>query len=173
MPLRMAFNSCVFDHPRHSACPRYHFRSSLASAASTMTTFNVQPIFISPIEITHLAHVARGKACAVREIRLQKLCRCDRRALFRALTDGFTDGADFIHLRKFSGENFRKFSVHDTVIGRFFNVHGFSYNLRCRACDVLLFHYISTVFRTLTRFSSQGLNGKYEACFVEVNFIST
>ena len=85
-----------------------------------MTTFNVQPIFISPIEITHLAHVARGKACAVREIRLQKLCRCDR-----------------------------------------------------RAWDVLLFHYISTVFRTLTRFSSQGLSGKYEACFVEVNFIST
>lgn len=121
----------------------------------------------------HLAHVARGKACAVREIRLQKLCRCDRRALFRALTDGFTDGADFIHLRKFSGENFRKFSVHDTVIGRFFNVHGFSCNLRCRAWDVLLFYHISTVFRTLTRFSSQGLNGKYEACFVEANFIST
>ena len=166
MPLRMAFNSCVFDHPRHSACSRYHFRSSRASSASMITTF-------AHLLPAHLAHVARGKACAVREIRLQKLCRCDRRALFRALTDGFTDGADIIHLRKFSGENFRKFSVHDTVIGRFFNVHGFSCNLRCRAWDVLLFHYISTVFRTLTRFSSQGLSGKHEACFVEVNFILT
>ena len=38
---------------------------------------------------------------------------------------------------------------------------------------ILLFYHISTVFRTLTRFSSQGLNGKYEACFVEANFIST
>ena len=71
-----------------------------------------------------------------------------------------------------SGENFRKYSVHDTVIGSFFNVHGFSF-LRCRAWDVLLFRYISTVFRTLTRFSSQGLNGKREVCFVEVNFILT
>ena len=152
MPLRMVFNSCVFDHPRHSAYSRYHFRSSLASASGARCA---------------------GKSLCGQEIRLQKLCRCDRRALFRALTDGFTDGADFIHLRKFSGENFRKFSVHDTVIGRFFNVHGFSCNLRCRAWDVLLFYHISTVFRTLTRFSSQGLNGKYEACFVEANFIST
>ena len=123
-----------------------------------------------------------GQAVAVDDERVERVADAyaarlgvqdDRRALFRALTDGFTDGADFIHLRKFSGENFRKFSVHDTVIGRFFNVHGFSCNLRCRAWDVLLFYHISTVFRTLTRFSSQGLNGKYEACFVEVNFIST
>ena len=58
-------------------------------------------IFIDLIKIAHPAHVAQGKACAVREIRLQKLCRCDRRALFRALTDGFTDGADFIFRREF------------------------------------------------------------------------
>ena len=99
MPLRMAFNSCVLT---------IH---GIAPAPDTICA-HLLP--------AHLAHVARGKACAVREIRLQKLCRCDR-----------------------------------------------------RAWDVLLFRYISTVFRTLTRFSSQGLNGKYEACFVEVNFIST
>ena len=69
------------------------------------------------------------------------------------LLNTIRSGIDFVHLRKISGENFRKFSVHDTVIGSFFNVHGFSF-LRCRAWDVLLFHYINTVFRTLTRFSS-------------------
>ena len=53
-------------------------------------------IFISPIKIAHPAHVAWGKACAVREIRLQKFCGSDGCALLRALADGFADGVDFI-----------------------------------------------------------------------------
>ena len=74
--------------------------------------FHCQPeerfvIFVSPVKIAHPAHVAWGKACPVREIRLQKLCRCDCRAFFRAAADCLTDGIDFVHLRKISGENFR------------------------------------------------------------------
>ena len=88
-------------------------------------------IFIDLIKIAHPAHVARGKACAVREIRLQELCCCDRRALLRALADGLADGIDFVHLRKFSGKNFRKFVVHGAVIGRFSDIHGFSFPRWC------------------------------------------
>ena len=84
-------------------------------------------IFISPIIIAHPAHVARGKACAVRGICLQKLCRCDCCAFLRPLADSFTDGIDFVHLRKISGENFRKFAVHGAVISRFSDVHDFSF----------------------------------------------
>ena len=129
-------------------------------------------IFINPIKIAHPAHVARRKACAVREIRLQKFCRCNCCAFLRSPADSFADGTDFFHLRKISGENFRKFAVRGAVIGWFSDVHDSSF-LRCRAWDVLLFHYINTVFRALTRFSSQGLNARHEVCFVEVNFIST
>lgn len=152
MPLRMVFNSCVFDHPRHSAYSRYHFRSSLASASG--------------------ARCAGKSLCGQGNSSAKTLPLRSPRP-FPGADRWLYRWRRFIHLRKFSGENFRKFSVHDTVIGRFFNVHGFSCNLRCRAWDVLLFYHISTVFRTLTRFSSQGLNGKYEACFVEANFIST
>ena len=57
-------------------------------------------IFISPIKIAHPAHIARRKACTVREIRLQELCGCDGCALLRALSDSLTDSMDFAHLRK-------------------------------------------------------------------------
>ena len=62
-------------------------------------------IFIDLIKIAHPAHVARGKACAVREIRLQELCGCDRRALLRALADGLANGTHFVHLRKILCKN--------------------------------------------------------------------
>ena len=88
-------------------------------------------IFISPVKISHPAHVAWGKTCAVREIRLQKLCGCNRRALFRALTDDFADGIDFIHLREILRENHSQFPVHHAVIHRFSDVHGFSFLRRC------------------------------------------
>ena len=84
-------------------------------------------IFINFIKIAHPAHIARGKACAVREIRLQKLCGCNRRALLRALADGLADGVDFVHLRKILRENCAQFSVHRTVIHRFSDVHNFSF----------------------------------------------
>ena len=84
-------------------------------------------IFIDLIKIAHPAHVARGKACAVREICLQKLCSCDCRALLRTLTDGFADGIDLNHLRKILRKNCDQFPVHRAVIHRFSDVHGFSF----------------------------------------------
>ena len=84
-------------------------------------------IFISPIKIAHPAHIARGKACAVREIRLQKLCGCNRRALLRTLADDFADGMDFVHLRKILRKNCGQFPMHCAVIHRFSDVHGFSF----------------------------------------------
>ena len=84
-------------------------------------------IFISPVKIAHPAHIARGKACAVREIRLQKLCRCDRCAFLRALADGLADGVYFIHLRKILRKNCGQFPMHCAVIHRFSDVHGFSF----------------------------------------------
>ena len=84
-------------------------------------------IFISLVKIAHPAHVARGKACAVREIRLQEFCGCDRRALLRALTDGLADGVHFVHLRKILRKNCSQFPVHRAVIHRFSDVHGFSF----------------------------------------------
>ena len=95
-------------------------------------------IFISPVKISHPAHIAWGKACAVREIRLQKLCGCDRRALLRTLADGLADGIDFVHLRKILRENCAQFSVHRTVIHRFSDVHDFSFP-RCRASYISSF----------------------------------
>ena len=84
-------------------------------------------IFISLVKITHPAHVTRRKACAVREICLQELRSCDRRALFRALTDDFADGIDFIHLREILRENCSQFPVHRAVIYRFSDVHSLSF----------------------------------------------
>ena len=87
-------------------------------------------IFISLIKIAHPAHVARGKACAVKEICLQKLCGCDRCAFLRALADGLADGVYFIHLRKILRENCGQFPVHRAIIHRFSDVHGFSFPRR-------------------------------------------
>ena len=84
-------------------------------------------IFISLVKIAHPAHVARGKACAVREIRLQKFCGCDRCALLRTLADDLADGMDFVHLRKILRKNCGQFPVHRAVIHRFSDVHGFSF----------------------------------------------
>ena len=84
-------------------------------------------IFIGLVKIAHPAHVARGKACVVREIRLQEFCGCDRRTLLRTLADGFTDGIDFVHLRKILRKNCGQFPMHCAVIHRFSDVHGFSF----------------------------------------------
>ena len=84
-------------------------------------------IFIDLIKIAHPAHVARGKACAVREICLQELCGCDRRALLWTLADGLADGIDFVHLRKILRENCGQFPVHRAVIHRFSDVHSSSF----------------------------------------------
>ena len=92
--------------------------------------------FISPIKIAHPAHVARGKACAVREIRPQKFCGSDRRALLRTLTDVFADGVDFVHLRKLLRKNCGQFPVHCAVIHRFSDVHGFSFPCCCASCSL-------------------------------------
>ena len=83
-------------------------------------------ILISLVKIAHPAHVARGKARAVREIRLQKLCGCNCCALFRTLADGLANGIHFVHLRKILRENFGQFAVHRIVIHRFSDVHSFS-----------------------------------------------
>ena len=95
-------------------------------------------IFISPVKISHPAHIARGKACAVREIRLQKFCGCDRRALLRALVNELADGIHFFHLRKILRENGGQFPVHRAVIHRFSDVHSFSFP-RCRASYISSF----------------------------------
>ena len=84
-------------------------------------------IFINLVKIAHPAHVARGKACAVREIRLQKLCGCDRSALLRALADSLANGVHFFHLRKILRKNCGQFPMHCAVIHRFSDVHGFSF----------------------------------------------
>ena len=84
-------------------------------------------IFIGLVKIAHSAHIAWGKACAIREICLQKLCSCDCRALLRTLTDGFADGIDLNHLRKILRENCGQFPVHCAVIHRFSDVHSFSF----------------------------------------------
>ena len=88
-------------------------------------------IFISPIKIAHPAHITWGKACAVREIRLQKLCGCDRCTLLWMLADNFANGIDFAHLRKILRKNCGQFSVHHAVIHRFSDVHSFSFPRRC------------------------------------------
>ena len=95
-------------------------------------------IFIGLVKIAHPAHIARGKACAVREIRLQKLCRCDRCALLRALVDSFANGVDFVHRWKILHGNCGQFPVHRAVIHRFSDVHGFSFP-RCRASYISSF----------------------------------
>ena len=95
-------------------------------------------IFISPIKIAHPAHIAWGKACAVREIRLQKLCGYDRCTLLRALADGFADGIDFVHLRESLCENCCKFPVHCAVIHRFSDVHSCSFPFALIVLDKLL-----------------------------------
>ena len=95
-------------------------------------------IFIGLVKIAYLAHIARGKACAVREIRLQKFCGHDRRTFLRTLADSLADGVDFVHLRKILRENCAQFSVHRTVIHRFSVVHDFSFP-RCRASYISSF----------------------------------
>ena len=95
-------------------------------------------IFIGLVKIAHSAHIAWGKACAVREIRLQKLCGCNRRALLRTLVDDLADGMDFVHLRKILRKNCSQFPVHRAVIHRFSDVHGFSFP-RCRASYISSF----------------------------------
>ena len=84
-------------------------------------------IFIGLAKNAHPAHVAWGKACAVREIRLQKFCSSDCSALLRTLADCLVNGIHFIHLRKILRENCAQFSVHRTVIHRFSDVHDFSF----------------------------------------------
>ena len=84
-------------------------------------------IFISPIKIAHPAHVAWGKACAVREIRLQKFCGSDGCALLRTLADSLANGVDLNHLRKILRKNCGQFPMHCAVIHRFSDVHGFSF----------------------------------------------
>ena len=87
-------------------------------------------IFISPVKISHPAHIAWGKACAVREIRLQKFCSSDCSALLRTLADCLANGIHFIHLRKILRKNCGQFPVHRAVIHRFSDVHGFSFPRR-------------------------------------------
>ena len=84
-------------------------------------------IFINFIKIAHPAHIARGKACAVRELRLQKLCGCDGYALLRTLADDLANGIHFIHLQKILRKTCGQFPVHRAVIRRFSDVHGFSF----------------------------------------------
>ena len=94
-------------------------------------------IFISPVKISHPAHIAWGKACAVREIRLQKLCGCNRRALLRTLVDDLADGMDFVHLRKILRKNCSQFPVHRAVIHRFSDVHSCSFPFALIVLDKL------------------------------------
>ena len=84
-------------------------------------------IFISPVKISHPAHIAWGKACAVREIRPQKFCGHDRRTFLRTLADSLADGIHFIHLRKILRKNCGQFPIHRAVIHRFSDVHSFSF----------------------------------------------
>ena len=84
-------------------------------------------IFIGLVKIAHSAHIAWGKACAVREIRPEKLRGSDRSALLRTLADGLADGIDFVHLRELLRENHGQFPVHCAVIHRFSDVHSFSF----------------------------------------------
>lgn len=88
-------------------------------------------IFISSVKITHPANVARGKACALREICLQEFCDCDRCTFLRTLVDSPADGMDFVHLRKILRKNCGQFPVHRAVIYRFSDVHSFSFPRRC------------------------------------------
>ena len=94
-------------------------------------------IFIGLVKIAHPAHIARGKACAVREFQLQKFCGSDGCALLRALADGFADGMDFIHLWKILRENCGQFPVHCAVIHRFSDVHSCSFPFALIVLDKL------------------------------------
>ena len=107
-------------------------------------------IFIGLVKVAHPAHVARGKACVVRGIRLQKLCGCDRCSLLRALANSFADDMNFVHLRKILRKNCGQFPVHRAVIHRFSDVHGYSFPRWC-ALDILLFQRINTVLCASTR----------------------
>ena len=88
-------------------------------------------IFIGLAKNAHPAHVAWGKACAVKEIRLQKFCGCDRCTFLRTLVDSPADGMDFVHLRKILRKNCGQFPVHRAVIYRFSDVHSFSFPRWC------------------------------------------
>ena len=107
-------------------------------------------IFISPVKISHPAHIAWGKACAVREIRLQKFCSSDCSALLRTLADCLANGIHFIHLQKILRKTCSQFPVHRAVIHRFSDVHDFSFPRWC-ALDILLFQRINTVLCASTR----------------------
>lgn len=113
-------------HDHHVQCPADFHRQSEEHLA----------LFIGFIKIVHPAHVALGKACAVRVTRLQKLCSCDRRTLLQALADGLADGIGLNHLRKILHENCGQFSVHHAVIHRFSDVYVFSF----RAGTHYIFH---------------------------------
>ena len=94
-------------------------------------------IFIGLVKIAHSAHIARGKACTVREICLQKPCGCNRRALLRALADDLADGINFVHLRKIPCKNCGQFPVHRAVIHRFSDVHSCSFPFALIVLDKL------------------------------------
>ena len=103
-------------------------------------------IFIGLVKNTHPAHVAWGKACAVRELCLQEFCGCDRRALLRALADDLADGINFVHLRKIPCKNCGQFPVHRAVIYRFSDVHSLSFP-RWRASFLLFRWSIASTLR--------------------------
>ena len=94
-------------------------------------------IFIGLVKIAHSAHIAWGKACAVREIRLQKLCGCNRRALLRTLADCLANGIHFIHLQKILRKTCSQFPVHRAVIHRFSDVHSCSFPFALIVLDKL------------------------------------
>ena len=94
-------------------------------------------IFIGLVKNTHPAHVARRKACAIREIRLQKFCGRNRRALLRTLANGLADGIHFVHLWKLLHKNCGQFPVHCTVIHRFSDVRSCSFPFALIVLDKL------------------------------------
>ena len=88
-------------------------------------------IFINFIKIAHPAHIARGKACAVWKICLQKPRGCDGCALLQTLADDLADSVDLNHMWKIFRGNCGQFPIHCTVIHRFSDIHDFSFPRRC------------------------------------------
>jgi len=126
-------HSCLFQIPPACISCQFCFHDYHIHRPAD---FHRQPeerliIFIGFVKVAHPAHVARGKACAVREIRLQKLCGGNSCTFLRALADNLANGMDFIHLRKILRENCGQFPVHCAVIHRFSDVHSFSFPRSC------------------------------------------
>ena len=83
----------------------------------------LQAIRIGPVKFPHPPQVSRGEASIPKVVCLEILGGHDRRALFRAGTDGPADLKVQLHLRETRPHELIQHPIHGAVIGWFSDVH--------------------------------------------------